>query len=46
MEILDSLNYIDKSPILRKLLKIETIVLYETKNSNKRKSRNPRNNPF
>jgi len=33
IEIIDSLNYFDKSIIVRRLLKIETLVFHATQNS-------------
>jgi len=46
IEILDSLNYFDKSIIVRKLIKIEPLVFHATQNSQKSKSSDTPNNPF
>jgi len=46
IELSDSLNYSVKSIIVRKLLKIESLVFHATQNSQKSKSSNTPNNPF
>jgi len=46
IKIFDSLNYFDKSIIVIKLLKKETLVFHATQNSHYSNSNNHPNNPF